>query len=108
MHPDKNSYWMFPKIDDWEAFKTRVALICKLILSTTKGEIHLISADEKTGIQALGRRIAHYKGGKRMEYEYKRNGTICLLAAFDVGRGSVVNYMLNDTRKAYSPAQRGA
>lgn len=99
MHPHKSSYWMFPKIDDWEVFKTHVALICKLILSATKGEIHLVSVDEKTGIQALGRRIAHHKGGKRMEYEYERNGTTCLLAALDVGEGNIVHYMLNDTRK---------
>lgn len=63
---------------------------------------HLISVDEKTGIQALERkegRAPQSKGGhKRKEFEYKRNGTTCLLAAFDVGKGNIPIAMTNPTR----------
>lgn len=58
--------------------------------------------DEKTGIQAL-KRIAEgqlMKVGKcrRIEYEYERKGTICLMAAIDVGKGNISHYRLHDTR----------
>jgi len=84
---------------------TRVALICQLILGAIKKEQasrHLISVDEKTGIQAL-KRIAEAQGmqiGKcrRIEYEYERKGTICLMAALDVGQGKIAHHRLNDTR----------
>lgn len=63
---------------------------------------HLISVDEKTGIQAL-KRIAegqdvHTGKCRRIEYEYERKGTICLMAAIEVGRGKIVHHRLNDTR----------
>lgn len=92
---------MFPKIDDWELFKELVASICSLILQATQGKIHLISTDEKTGIQALERKIISHQGGQRIEQEYKRNGTTCLLAGLDVGTGKMVDYQLSDTRKEH-------
>lgn len=80
-------------------------LICQLILGAIKHEFrkkHLISVDEKTGIQAL-RRIHEgqpMKPGecKRIEYEYERNGTVCLMAAVDVAKGSITHYRLHETR----------
>lgn len=40
------------------------------------------------------------KGGhKRREFEYKRNGTTCLIAAFDIGTGQISNALLTPTRK---------
>jgi transposase len=82
-----------------------VALICNLILqaiSLEKPRLHLISVDEKTGIQAL-ERIAPdqpMEKGKpcRIEYEYTRHGTTCLMAAIDVGRGKLINHRLHPTR----------
>ena len=63
---------------------------------------HVISTDEKTGIQALER--AHpdlpMKQGleKRMEFEYIRNGTQCLIANFDVATGRIVTPSVGPTR----------
>lgn len=82
-----------------------MALICNLILqaiSLEKPSLHLISVDEKTGIQAL-ERIAPdqpMEKGKprRLEYEYTRHGTTCLMAAIDVGRGKLINQRLHPTR----------
>lgn len=83
-----------------------MALICQLILqsiSLKKPNLHLISVDEKTGIQAL-ERIAPdqpmQKGKpRRLECEYTRHGTTCLMAAIDVGRGKLINHRLHPTRK---------
>lgn len=80
-------------------------LICNLILQAISLEnpnVHLISVDEKTGIQAL-ERIAWdqtMEKGKlrRLEYEYSPHGTTCLMAAIDVGRGKLLNHRLHPTR----------
>lgn len=84
----------------------RVTLICNLILEAVNNpnsSTHLISVDEKTGIQAL-ERIAPgqpMKPGqpRRIEYEYSRNGTTCLMAAQNVGNGEVLHIRLHPTRK---------
>ena len=96
---------MFPKIEDWNAFVVQVSLICNLILqaiSLEKPNLHLISVDEKTGIQALERIASDQtmeKGKpRRLEYEYSRHGTTCLMAAIDVGRGKLLNHRLHPTR----------
>lgn len=62
-----------------------------------------MSIDEKTGIQALSRKenlAPLSKGGhKRREFEYKRNGTTCLIGAFDIGTGKISHALLTPTRK---------
>ena len=103
---------MFPRIKDWSLFVALVALICQLIVETIKGvnpKRHLVSIDEKTGIQALSRKESFApvsKGGhKRREFEYKRNGTTCLIAAFDIGTGKLSHALLTPTRKEDDFAQ---
>lgn len=94
-----------PKIKDWQTFVVQVALICQLILEAIGGDNtsrHLISVDEKTGIQAL-ERIAKdqpmQKGKfRRLEYKYERHGTNCLMAAQQVANGKVMHYNLQVTR----------
>ena len=55
--------------------------------------------DEMTGVQALERIAADQlpKPGKirRIEYEYKRHGTLCLLGAFNVAEGTLMGLVLN-------------
>jgi hypothetical protein len=62
-----------------------------------------VSTDEKTGIQALERKHPDIpmKPGKTClrEYEYIRHGTLCLLAARDVGNGAIVAKTIQQTRK---------
>lgn len=96
---------MFPKIADWNAFVVRVSLVCHLILQAIKQETpnwHLVSVDEKTGIQALQRNYPHQamqKGrDRRIEYEYTRHGTTSLMAALNVGKGHLLNHRLHPTR----------
>ena len=83
----------------------QVALICQLILAAIQRAnptTHLVSVDEKTGIQAL-KRIHEGQGMKagylcRIEYEYERKGTTCLMTAIDVGKGQLTHYRLPPSR----------
>lgn len=64
--------------------------------------IHVVSCDEKTGIQAL-ERIAPTKPTapgyvERREFEYTRHGTVCLIANLDVATGKLVSPTLGPTR----------
>lgn len=105
MQPHKSEYWLFPKIENWESFVKRVAMICAFILTATKKEdpnLHVISTDEKTCIQAIERhesRASQSKGGhQRKEFEYTRHGTTTLIAAINVEDGRVINAHLQPTR----------
>ena len=64
--------------------------------------IHTVSSDEKTGMQALERLhpTRPTKAGfiERWEYEYKRYGTLTLIANFEVATGQVVAPSLGPTR----------
>jgi transposase len=63
---------------------------------------HVISTDEKTGIQAL-ERLHPTKDTKpglteRVEFEYKRHGVLCLIANFDVVTGNAIAPTIGLTR----------
>lgn len=63
---------------------------------------HVVSTDEKTGIQAL-ERIHPTKPPRpglieRIEFEYKRHGTLSLIANFDVVTGKVIVSTISPTR----------
>jgi DDE superfamily endonuclease len=63
---------------------------------------HLVSTDEMTGIQALGRAAptlpARPGAAERREFEYVRHGTQCLIANWDVARGRVLAPTVGPTR----------
>jgi len=63
---------------------------------------HVISTDEKTGIQALERlhpTLPTRPGlTERVEFEYKRHGTLCLIANFDVVTGKAIAPTIGPTR----------
>jgi transposase len=59
------------------------------------------SSDEKTGIQAISHlKTTPAKQGatKRVESEYTRNGTTCLIAGRDICTGEIISYHLGQTR----------
>ena len=63
--------------------------------------VHTISTDEMTGIQALERpEPKPMRPGQveRVEFEYTRHGTQCLLANLDVVSGQIVAPTVSDTR----------
>jgi hypothetical protein len=87
------------------AFAEQVETICTLyayapLLHALGG--HIVSCDEMTGIQAL-ERIAPTqpmrKGRvERREFEYKRHGTLSLIANFDVVTGQIVQPSIGPRR----------
>lgn len=64
--------------------------------------IHVVSTDEKTGMQALERLHPDLPPGpgrvQRREYEYKRHGTLCLTANLEVWCGCLIAPTLGPTR----------
>lgn len=64
--------------------------------------IHTVSVDEKTAMQALERLhpTREMKAGlvEREEYDYKRHGTLTLIANFEVATGQVIAPTLGPTR----------
>lgn len=107
MHPHRSRYWLNAKTKTTDplAFGDQVETICTVytyapLLASLGG--HIVSCDEMTGIQAL-ERIAKTKPmqsglEERREFEYKRHGTVSLIANFDVVRGQVVAPSLGPRR----------
>lgn len=75
-----------------------------MILQNLSGQFpqeYLYSVDEKTGIQALEKKvIREAEPGKlrRMEYEYTRHGTTCLIGAVEVNTGRMPFFRIHPTR----------
>lgn len=63
--------------------------------------VHVISSDEKTGIQALERVITPMQPGQveRQDHSYERHGTQCLIANFEIATGKIISPTVGDTRK---------
>ena len=75
------------------AYQEKMRAIVDLYVHLPKGE-PVLSIDEKSGMQALSRRRPLQPAGPgragRFDFEYKRNGTRCLFACFNVGTGRVL------------------
>ncbi len=80
-------------------------LICRFYLGARhyyEQGIRIVSIDEKPGIQALSRRQTRSIGpGKRSHFdpEYKRNGTITLIATKEVADGKLIHHSLTKSHK---------
>jgi transposase len=105
LKPHRVEYWLNAKPADPEVFADQVAAVCQVYQqahSFTQQGGHVISTDEKTGIQALERAAPTLpmKPGvvERPEYEYIRHGTQCLIANFNVATGEVVAPSIGATR----------
>ncbi len=108
LKPHRFKYWLNPKIDNQEEFRAQVKEICDLYMMASElheKDVHLISTDEKTGIQALERAAPtkQMKSGKfeRIEHEYKRHGTLCLTPSFNVATGAIVESTIQETRDEF-------
>ena len=82
--------------------------VCQLYESAAElaaQQIHLVSTDEMTGIQALERLHPDQamKPGqpRRLEFEYKRHGTLSLIANWHVALGKVIAPSIGPTRKEF-------
>ena len=79
-----------------------VCEIYQAALGLNEAGVHVISLDEKTGIQALECKapIQPMEPGQaeRREFEYTRHGTLCLTANFEVATGKIVEPTIEPTR----------
>lgn len=99
-------YWETPPVENKEEFYQQSEVICqyyqRAILLYQQGA-YLVSADEKTGIQALERKYPKrsMRPGKveKQEFEYLRHGAQCLMANFMVATGQVICPTVQETRK---------
>ncbi len=88
-----------------EQYEADVRKVCQTYASApalATGGAHIVSTDEKTGIQAL-ERIHPMKPTRpglteRLEFEYRRHGTLCLIANFDVATGKAILPTIGPTR----------
>lgn len=89
LRPHRMQVWLH---SEDPAFRAKATEICTLYLSPPKDST-VLSVDEKTGMQALKRRNPTKWAGcgrpGRREFEYKRNGTCTLFAAFNTQTGHV-------------------
>ena len=82
--------WIFPRDPDFAAKAARILdLYDRLVDGAPLGEgDYVISADEKSQLQALRRRHPDLTPApgrlRRVEFEYERGGTLCYLGAYDV------------------------
>jgi transposase len=103
--PHRCRYWLNAQPDDEAQFHEQVRVVCALYRQAADWHaqgIHLVCTDEKTGIQAL-ERDAPTKGVKpgwimRMEANYTRHGTRCLIANLVVATGQIISPSIGPTR----------
>ena len=105
LQPHRSRYWLNANPEDPEAFGRQVAAVCDLYEQAgrlAEQGIHVVSTDEKTGIQALERLHPDIPLGpgrvQRREYEYIRHGTLCLTANLEVWCGWIIAPTLGPTR----------
>jgi DDE superfamily endonuclease len=71
--------------------------------------VHVVSTDEKTGIQALERIHPNHPPApgkvELVEFEYERHGTQALIADFEVATGQVISPTIKDTRTEHDFAE---
>ncbi len=107
LRPHRTQYWLTSKdkLENPEQYEADVRTVCQTYADAPRLAAeggHVISTDEKTGIQALERIHAtkQMKPGlnERIEFEYKRHGTLCLIANFDVVTGRSLVPSIGPTR----------
>jgi len=105
LKPHRSQYWLNANPEDPEAFAAQVATVCEMYAQAQtlhQAGVHLVSTDEKSGIQALQRKhpLLPMRPGlvERQEYEYIRHGTQCLIANFEVATGHIIPPSIGPTR----------
>lgn len=93
------------KLKDPDEFEKRTGTVCQVYLNSNNLQeegFHILSCDEKTGIQAIEHKHPSKpaKPGtvEKCEQEYKRNGTTTLIASRDINTGEIIAPMVNQTR----------
>lgn len=106
LKPHRSRYWLNnQRAEGPEQFDQAVKTVCDLYAETQtlrEQGVHVLSTDEKTGIQALERKASNRPmipgQVELLEFEYVRHGTLALIVNFDVASGQVVTPSLGPTR----------
>ena len=106
LQPHRSKYWLNTKEKDPDVFKQQVHNVCQTYLDAPElyfqENTYTVSVDEMPGIQALERiekTIPMAPGqAARIEYEYKRHGTLCLIGNWDVVQGQLLSPTISETR----------
>jgi transposase len=101
--PWQHRSWIFPRDRDFAAKAARVLdLYARIWNGTELGcDEYVISADEKSQLQALRRRHPELPPGpgraRRVEFEYRRGGTLAYFGAYDVHRAHLIGTIAPST-----------
>src|SRR5215213_3417313 len=106
LKPHRIRYWLNnERAAEPEVFDAEVRAVCEhyaQALTLHEEGVHLVSSDEKSGIQALERlhpSLPKLPGlVERQEHEYVRHGTQCLIANFEVATGRVITPSIGKSR----------
>jgi len=106
LQPHRSKYWLNTKEKDPEVFQQQVETVCPTYLEApalySTENTHTVSVDEMPGIQALQRvaKTIPVQPGRpvRIEFEYKRHGTLCLTGNWDVVLGQMIAPTIGSTR----------
>ena len=106
LQPHRSKYWLNTKEKDQELFDQQVQIVCQTYQEAPvlhfQANTHTVSVDEMPGIQATERieeKIPMQPGKpERIEYEYKRHGTLCLIGNWDVVTGQMIAPSIGTTR----------
>jgi putative transposase len=115
LQPHRSLYWLNAAPEDPKIFERQVKQVCELYPSAAAladDNIHLVSTDEMTGIQALERldpdQAMQPGQPQRLEYESERHGTLSLIANWHVALGEVIAPSIGPTRKEFDFANHVA
>ena len=106
LQPHRSKYWLHTKEKDPQVFEQQVQTVCLTYREAPElyfqENTHTISEDEMPGAQALERiaKTIPMQPGQpvRIEYEYRRHGTLCLIGNWDVVRGQMIAPTIRATR----------
>jgi transposase len=106
LQPHRSKYWLNTKEKCEETFNAQVQMVCQTYQAAPElyfqGNTHTVSVDEMPGLQAIERiekKIPMQPGKpERIEYEYKRHGTLCLIGNWHVVTGQMIAPTIRQTR----------
>jgi transposase len=106
LQPHRSKYWLNTTEKDPELFQQQVEIVCNTYQQAPdlyfQFNTHTVCVDELTSIQALERiaKTMPMKPGQpmRIEFEYKRHGTLCLIGNWDVVLGQMIAPTIRPTR----------
>jgi len=106
LQPHRRKYWLNTTEKDPQLFEQQVQIVCQCYMEApelyVQHHTHTVSVDEMTGVQALERnaKTIPMKPGQpaRIEFEYTRHGTLCLIGNWHVVLGQMIAPTIRPTR----------